>query len=285
MRRGTWLGALALAHLGCVSAACTFDRSGVPVNSATDASSAADSTGPPSADAAAPVNPPIGQWTFNSGQELVDTQGNFPDLVLKGDAAVNSGRLDINGSGSDASGWAVTGTDSGLYIGPDIVDKTLVSWISLEQLKSGDGVWAGSAITIDRETSDHFDGLIFAERQDERWMSGSSNFSRTDDFDPGFQEIGTGIEVMLAITYDDIDDLPGGTMDITGYRNGAAIGSYSSDSGSSWPSTDAEILFGKRHGDKNGGPGALDAVINEAHIYDYVLSATEIETLVPQGAN
>ena len=74
-------------------------------------------------------------------------------------------------------------------------------------------------------------------------------------------------------------------MEITGYRNGVAIGSYSSNAGSSWSTADAEILFGKRHGSKNGGPGALDALINEARIYDMVLSAGEIEALVPVSAN
>ncbi len=292
MYRPALLVALALPLLW-VTASCGFDGSVDSLNSLNDASSTTDgagrstvdASGSTTSDAPAPASPPVGQWTFNAGQELIDTQGNFPDLVLQGNANVSGGMLDVNGSGTDASGWAVTGDSNNLYSGPLIVDKTLVSWVTLEQLQSGGGVALGSAITLDRESSDHFDGLIFGEREEDRWMSGSSSFSRTDDFVPGFQETTSGTEVMLAVTYDDADDTPGGAMEITGYRNGVAIGSYSSDAGSSWTTNDAEIIFGKRHGSKSDGPGAIDALINEARVYDIVLSAAEIQALVPVIAN
>lgn len=285
---------VALAHVPLVwaTAACTFDRSGVPVSGFFDATPNDDATAPGSFDATGtvpfdavvPANPPIGQWTFNAGEELLDKQGNFPELVLNGNAQVTGGGLDVNGSGTDASGWAVTGAASGLYSGPPLIDKTLVSWMTMQQLHSGGGVGHGSAITIDRESDDHFDGIVFSELQQDRWMSGSTNYSRSGDFDPGFQESTTGVEIKMAITYDDLDDMPGGDMEITGYRNGVVIGSYTSDSGSSWTSGDAEILFGKRHGNKSGGPGALDALINEARLYGSVLSVAEIGALVPDGA-
>ena len=278
--------------LAWVTSGCAFDPSGVGSDTLIDAASQGDMDATSSldldaasmADAPVPMNPPVGQWTFNAGQELIDIRGNFPDLVLNGSAMVTGGQLDTDGSGTSATGWAVTGENPGLYSGPPIVDKTLVSWITLEQLGSDDGVSQGSAITIDRESGDHFDGIIFGEREEDRWMSGSSNFNRTDDFDPGFRETTTGIEIMLTITYDDLDDMPGGPMDITGYRNGVVMGSYSSDAGSSWSPADAEIFFGIRHGTKGGGPGALDALVNEARIYDNVLSADDIEALMSRGA-
>lgn len=214
----------------------------------------------------------VGQWTFNPGQELVDQTGNFPDLVLKGNASVTpGGELDVNGSGTTASGWAVT--EGGTYGGPAIGDKTLVSWITLESL--GDVVRAGSAITIDRTSGDHFDGIIFAERQTNRWMNGSSGFGRTEDFVPGFEETAAGEQIQMAITY------TGGQ--ITGYRNGQQIGQYSRALGS-WNTGDAEVFFGLRHGSTAGGPGGLDALIDEARIYDEALTGAQLDALSPVGA-
>ena len=57
-------------------------------------------------------------------------------------------------------------------------------------------------------------------------MNGSSNFRRTQDFNPGVEETETGEEVMLAFTYEDIGN---GQVKITGYRNDETIGSYNSE--------------------------------------------------------
>ena len=231
-----------------------------------------------------PADPPpppfrdqlIGHWTFDDGEELIDQMGNFPDLVLEGDAEIADGSLNVNGSGTTASGWAWT---SGEYTGPDITEKTLVSWFTLESLE--DGAKAGSAITIDKVTVDQFDGIILAERQRNRWMNGSSNFRRTQDFSPGAEETEIGEEVMLAFTYEDIGN---GQVKITGYRNDETIGSYNSGNIRTWPTGDAEIIFGKRHGaPMPNGPGALDALINEAQIYGAAASEDEIMDLFVSG--
>ena len=217
----------------------------------------------------------IGHWTFEDGEELTDLMGNFPDLKLEGDAQIADGSLDMNGSGTTASGWAWS---SGEYQGPEITDKTLVSWFTLESLS--ELTKAGSVITLDKVTADHFDGIIFAERQPNRWMNGSSFFRRTQDFNPGGEETVTGEEVMVAITYEDIG---GGQVKVAGYRNGEEIGSYNSANFRTWPTGDAEIIFGKRHGAMPGGPGALDALIHEAQIYGATGNADEIMDLYLSG--
>ena len=217
----------------------------------------------------------IGHWTFEEEEELTDLMGNFPELKLEGDAQITDGSLDVNGSGTTASGWAWT---SGEYQGPEITNKTLVSWFTLESLS--ELTKAGSVITLDKVTADTFDGIIFAERQPNRWMNGSSNFRRTQDFNPGGEETVTGEEVMVAITYEEIG---GGQVKVTGYRNGEEIGSYNSANFRTWPTGDAEIIFGKRHGAMPGGPGALDALIHEAQIYGAAGNADEIMNLYLSG--
>jgi len=110
------------------------------------------------------------------------------------------------------------------------------------------------------------------------WMAGSDFYSRTQHFSPGFEESSTGTQVQMAICYENIS---GNQMEIKGYRNGTLIGSYTTANPSSWTSGDAEVFFGLRHGSVLGGPGALDALIQEGRIYDTVLSQSEIQALQP----
>ena len=118
---------------------------------------------------------PVGWWTFEKGEELEDIAGNFPDLELK-DAKIDNGALDV-----DAGTWAVTVGD---YKGPDITNKTMVSWASLDDLD----VESGSILTIDVVNGDAFDSICYAERETHRWMAGSTQFDRTKDLVPGFEE-------------------------------------------------------------------------------------------------
>ncbi len=208
------------------------------------------------------AQPLVGHWTFEPGSELVDLTGNFVDITLKG-AEVKDGQLDVNNGQ-----WAVA---SG-YKGPDIKDKTLVGWCYIQALN----VRAGSIITIDRISSDHFDGIIFAERQVGRWMPGSSGFGRTKDPVPGFEETKTDVLVYMAISYED----DGGQAHIKIYHDGDVIDDYTQGAIGSWTEDDAEVFFGIRHGNADtGGPGNLDALIEEARIYGEVLSQSEIKAL------
>jgi hypothetical protein len=204
----------------------------------------------------------VGHWTFEPGSELVDLSGNFEDVILNG-ATIDGGQLDL-GVGE----WAYVGG----YSGPEIAEKTLVSWASLDDLT----VRAGSIITLDRLSADQFDGIIYAERQERRWMNGSSNFSRTEDADPGFEETETGQMAKVAITYED----EGGNAHMRLYHNGEFIGEYTKGPLATWEAGDAEVFFGKRHGNKDtGGPGDLDAHVEEARVYNEVLSQDEIQAL------
>ena len=206
----------------------------------------------------------VGRWTFEKGEELKDVMGNFPELELKG-AEVADGKLDVS-----AGKWAATVGD---YEGPDIEEKTMVSWVILEDLN----VTAGSILTIDRISGDHFDAIVFGERQPQRWMSGSSNFGRTQDADPGYEEKDTGELIKIAISY--------GDNQVSLYRNGDPIGDYTVGALGTWPTGDAEVFFGIRHGNSaTGGPGNLDALIEEARIYGIVLSEDEIKGLEVGGA-
>ena len=68
----------------------------------------------------------VGHWTFEKGSELKDLIGNFADIKLNG-AIIKDWKVDV-----DAGKWAIARA----YKGPDILDKTLVSWASIDILKS-----------------------------------------------------------------------------------------------------------------------------------------------------
>ena len=155
--------------------------------------------------------------------------------------------------------------------------KTLVSWITLQSLSAS----AGSAMTLDGVTGDQFDGIVFGEQSAGRWMNGSNGWNRSQggQFNQAEAvESSTGSLLQLAITY---QDLGGGNVQITGYRNGNLMGSYTSGNFASWGANQQEVIFGRRfyYIDINHGDGALDALLHEARLYDSALSQSEIQSL------
>jgi hypothetical protein len=265
-----------------------------------------DRTDPP-----LPSNDPflVGQWTFEPGEETIDIMRNFPKLLLKGDAVVKDGKLDLNGESTTSTGWAVTNraTDEKRYSGQDIGSKTLVSWVILQNLD--EVARAGSVISVDRILIDGglSEGIYFAQFDPNQWeVSGNASFSlgRESDaepfvpgeslepFVPGFEESeeSLGTLIKAAVTFEHLED---GRNRITGYREAVEagekiqkIGQFVKDKTTIFRPGGTDIFFGTRHhygrnGPTLSGPGAIDALIEEARIYNRALSEAEIEALVP----
>jgi hypothetical protein len=186
----------------------------------------------------------VGWWRFDSAKEET---GNFGDVVLH-DATIEDGQLVVsNGK------WA----HSLEYTGPDITELTLASWLSLDSYAKTNG----SALTLDELSTDQFCGIVWAERRERQWMSGSSHFRRTNDFPNAVTEEETGEMLFIAITYKNVDD----QYEITGYRNGESLGSYKVTTGlRTWSAGDSEAIWGKRHANGLTGPGELNAHIEES---------------------
>ena len=214
-----------------------------------------------------PASNLIGHWTFEAGQEATDLTGNWGDLNVSA-ADVVDGQLDLDAGD-------VFKTTS--YTGSVIEEKTLVVWIAIEDLN----VTTGSPLAIQATNSDRFDAIVYAESQAGRFMPGSSNWFRTENFNPGFQETETNQLVCMAITYAD----ESGSLKVTGYRNGAEIGNYNKGSLVSWNSSDAQIMFGPRHTHPTNGTayGEVDMLVEEARIYNRALTPSEIEAITTQS--
>ena len=193
---------------------------------------------------------------------MKDLTGHFSDIELRG-AQVKDGKLHIGDNK-----WALTTGYKGPEIGPD---KTLVTWLYLDDLN----VRRGATIAVNKSSSDMFDAIVYAERQERRWMAGSSHFRRTQDAVPGFEEKQTGKLVQLAISYED----DGGNAKIMIYRNGEKIGDYTQGPIRTWTAGDVEALFGPRALIGGTAHGWIVARVEDARIYNAVLSEEEINSL------
>ncbi|MDE0638748.1 MAG: hypothetical protein OXI43_23145 [Candidatus Poribacteria bacterium] len=204
----------------------------------------------------------IGHWTFEKGDELKDLTGHFGDIELKG-AQVKDGQLHLGDNK-----WALTTGYKGPDIGPD---KTLVTWLYLDDLN----IRRGATIAVNKSSSDMFDAIVYAERHEKHWMAGSSFFRRTPNVAYGPAETETGKLIQLAISYED----DGGNAKIMIYRNGEIIGDYTQGPIRTWVEGDVEALFGPRALIGGTAHGWIVARVEDARIYNTVLSEDEINNL------
>ena len=204
----------------------------------------------------------IGHWTFEKGGELKDLTGHFGDIELKG-AQVKDGQLHIGDNK-----WALTTGYEGPEIGPN---KTLITWIYLDDLN----VTHGATLAVNQSSSDKFDAIVYAEKHAKHWMAGSSHFRRTQDAAHGSAEKETGKLIQLAISYED----DGGNAKIMIYRNGEIIGDYTKGAIRTWAAGDVEALFGPRALIGGTAYGWVVARVEDARIYNAVLSEKDINNL------
>ena len=144
------------------------------------------------------------QWTFNG--DARDQVGTAHGTLSGGALLEGDGRISLN-----------NGQMLSQPIDQNIGAKTLVSWVSLNDLDAGRG---GSALSLGH-TAGLFDGIVYAEIEARKWMSGSNGFARTQNPQTfGTPETVTEPgEVMMAIVYDDQNG-------ITLYRDGELYGNY-----------------------------------------------------------
>ena len=205
----------------------------------------------------------VGQWTFEDENLLKDEKKNFGDIKLHG-AVIRNGELDVS-----TGKWARVSS----YHGPTLSEKTLVTWVSLQTTSRQ----AGSALTIERISNGDFDAVVYGERQTYHWMSGSMHFWRTINPTPGYKQTETHAKVQIAITYTNVN----GNTRVRLYRDGIKFGDYTKGRIQIYSRGDTEIFWGIRHGSASGGPGHLDALIEESRIYAGVLTPEELKQLKP----
>ncbi len=151
-------------------------------------------------------------------------------------------------------------------------DKTLVSWVSLDNLAQR----GGSVLTVQHR--ERFDAIVFGERARARWMAGSDGFSRTEEDQSGYPEETAAPDelVQLAIVYE------GGT--VTLYRDGAQYASYETGAVDLLSADTNMAVFGLRHVGAQSG-NRITGSIEDARIYARALNMDELNALTPNEAN
>ena len=114
-----------------------------------------------------PLPTMVHQWTFDG--TLEDQIGTAHGEV-SGGAALEAGRLHLDG----IDGQVLTSP-----IDSTLTEKTLVAWVSLDDLDQPGG---GSAISVqigNGQGGNGFDGIVYAERMPHQWMAGSDFWRRS----------------------------------------------------------------------------------------------------------
>ncbi len=147
-------------------------------------------------------------------------------------------------------------------------DKTLVVWIAPADLTHR----GGSALTI--QSGDQFDGIVFGEIQQGKWMAGSNYHKRTeraqDKYAPETADNKTMVRMAIVYKGDEI----------LIYRNGAAYASYRAKNIDLLSPENNIAVFGLRHVGAAAG-SRISGAIEDARIYGRALTLDEIKSLQP----
>jgi len=157
---------------------------------------------------------------------------------------------------------------SGVSVHAASTDKTLVSWVTLKDKN----IRGGSALTVQK--GDQFDGIVFAELAEARWMAGSDHHRRTQKEQEAYpaETAAAGTMVQVAIVYD------GDEVRI--YRNGERYATYRTANIDLLGADSHIAVFGLRHiGAGSGAP--LAGAIEDARIYARALTRAEVASLKP----
>ena len=127
--------------------------------------------------------------------------------------------------------------DTGAAQEKPLVDKTLIVWASPASLAQR----GGTALTLDANRGDNFDGVVFGELEPKVWMPGSNGYQRTEKRQADWpkETAAPGQFVQMAIVYQG--------QQITVYRNGEPYARYTT-TGQPYPfGPQSVVMFGPRH--------------------------------------
>jgi sucrose-6-phosphate hydrolase SacC (GH32 family) len=150
-------------------------------------------------------------------------------------------------------------------------DKTLVSWVKLNDLR----IEGGSILTI--QSGEQFDGIVFGETESGKWIAGSDNWKRSNSELGNVKaetEESIGKLIQMAIVYEG--------SEVRIYRNGELYSENRAENIDLLNVEDNFVTFGVRH---MGGDGFISAEIEDARIYSSALTLDQLKSLKPNEAS
>ncbi|HQU18134.1 MAG TPA: PEP-CTERM sorting domain-containing protein [Fimbriimonadaceae bacterium] len=207
----------------------------------------------------------VGHWTFD--QHGNDLTGHFGNTQFFSGATLENGALVVS---AELGSWAKAAS----YSGPEINEKTLIAWLTLDELD----VRGGAALTLERDSDNvfenRFDGIVYGEIESRKWMAGSEFYNRTQAVPQDGERESATETVVMAIRYRSDNT-------ISVFRNGNLYSEYSKGQLQSFGDEPTAAVFGKRHTWPGLAMPYLSARIDEARIYNEALSDQFMETLTP----
>ncbi len=200
---------------------------------------------------------PSAQWNFTRGPE--DVVGSR-EGTLHGGATITAEGLVLDGK----AGYVLSEP-----VATPLKAKTLEAFVKLSTLQQSGGAVMGIQ-TLDPDSgAQHFDAIVFGEREPARWLAGSDSFHRTQDLGGEPEAAADQAFVHLAIAYDE-----DGT--IRCYRNGKPYGQpYKKAEVATFPAHQWRVIFGAR-ALPAGSNFMLAGTIREARMHDRALTESEI---------
>jgi beta-fructofuranosidase len=165
---------------------------------------------------------------------------------------------------------ACGGTAEGEESSPPLRDKTLMAWVSLDDLAQR----GGTALTLE-DRQGHFDGLVFGELTPGKWMAGSDGFLRTERDQSSWpvETAGPNEVIQIAAVYRG--------QEVTLYRNGKKMAHYTMQNPPLTIGSAAMVLFGRRHLEAGDKENSFTGRILDARIYAQPLDDAGIAALHP----
>lgn len=196
---------------------------------------------------------PIGQWEFD--KDASDGIGSLRGTITSG-AQIADGKLHVRDGGHVNTA----------PLARSLKAKTMEAWVQLDNLEQR----GGGVMTVQSPDGGVFDSIVFAEKQERRWLAGSNGFARTEAFSGADEESDADKRLVhVAIAYHE-----DGT--IVGYRDGKRYGrQYKSSGPVVFNAGQAIVSFGVRHL-PNQGNRRLAGALERANLYDRALSDAEI---------
>ncbi len=150
-----------------------------------------------------------------------------------------------------------------------IIDKTLVVWAAPANLTQQ----GGTALTLDANGIDRFDGIVFGELVPQVWMPGSNGYTRTEKNQADWpKETAVSDEfVQIAIVYRG--------REVTVYRNGQPYAQYTMPGEPCAFGSQSVVMFGPRH--LHSQTDRFVGCIKDARIYALPLDQPTIAAMEP----
>lgn len=204
---------------------------------------------------------PFARWTFDG--DLRDQQGTLHGKP-HGEANIAKGRLILNGKDAFVTTAPLSTT---------LTEKTLAAWVQLGNLEQR----GGGVIGIQSLDGEFFDAIVFGEKNPSEWLAGSDHFQRTEVFHGPSETVAHEQLVHVAIVYH-----ADGT--ILGYRNGKPYGkSYKSRGPHVFAKSQAQVVFGLRHGTRPVAGRLLKGSLDQAELYDRALTPEEMTAVADRA--